>query len=68
MPKKEEDYRTLSDELDTVIADLSKPDVAVDETVELYKKGMDLVTRLEDHVKHAENTLEKVRLQFGEES
>lgn len=68
MPKKDEDYRTLSAELDMVISNLSKPDVAVDETVELYKKGMDLVARLEEHVKHAENTLEKIRLQFSEES
>lgn len=48
-----------------VLSALQQPDVAVDEAVKLYEKGMKLVGQLEHHVANAENKLEKVRLRLG---
>lgn len=62
--KKELDYQTFEQELDTVLAALQQPDVAVDEAVKLYEKGMKLVTQLETHVASAENKLRKLHLEL----
>lgn len=59
------DYQTTSQELDMVLSALQQPDVAVDEAVKLYEKGMKLVEKLEHHVANAENKLEKVRLRLS---
>ena len=65
--KKPVDYQQLSQELDSVLAALQQPDVAVDEAVKLYEQGTKLIAQLEDHVTKAENTLEKLRLQQDKE-
>lgn len=65
--KKPVDYQTLSQELDSVLSALQQPDVAVDEAVKLYEQGMKLITQLENHVAQAENTLEKLHLQLGQD-
>ena len=65
--KKPVDYQTLSRELDSILSALQQPDVAVDEAVKLYEQGMKLITQLENHVAQAENTLEKLHLQLGQD-
>lgn len=64
MTTNQADYQTTSQELDMVLSALQQPDVAVDEAVKLYEKGMKLVEKLEHHVANAENKLEKVRLRL----
>ena len=65
MTTNQADYQTTSQELDMVLSALQQPDVAVDEAVKLFKKGMKLVEQLERHVANAENKLEKIRLRLG---
>jgi exodeoxyribonuclease VII small subunit len=60
-------YQELSSELDHILAELQKPDIAVDEAVKLYEQGTKVVTELEKHIAKAENKLQKVRLQLSEE-
>ena len=43
---------------------LQQPDVAVDDAVKLYEKGVALVAALEKHVEQAEHTLEKIHLKL----
>jgi exodeoxyribonuclease VII small subunit len=63
MPKaKEEDYQTLSMELDEVLAKLQQPDIHVDEAVALYERGLRLIEQLEQHLQQAENKIEKLKL------
>lgn len=65
MPEKKElDYQTLEQELDAVLTALQQPNVAVDEAVILYEKGMKLVAQLETHVTTAENKLRTLRLEL----
>lgn len=65
MTTNQADYQTTSQKLDMVLSALQQPDVAVDEAVKLYEKGMKLVEQLEHHVANAENKLEKVRLRLN---
>ena len=58
------DYQTLQAQLDGVLAKLQAPDVHVDEAVKLYEEGLKLVAALEKHLKQAENTIEKLKLQL----
>ena len=65
MPAKNtSDYQSLSAELDAVLMALQQPDVAVDDAVKLYEKGVALVAALEKHVEQAEHTLEKIHLKL----
>jgi exodeoxyribonuclease VII small subunit len=63
MAKKELDYRTLSDELDTLLADLQRSDIQVDEAMKLYEQGLALIKKLEDRLEQAENELVTLRSQ-----
>lgn len=58
----EKDYRTLSAELDDMLAKLQDPDIQVDEAVQLYERGLTLLAGLEKHLKQAENKLTKIKL------
>jgi exodeoxyribonuclease VII small subunit len=62
----EEDYQTLSHDLETVLAQLQQPDVQVDEAVKLYEQGLALAAKLEKHLQTAENKIQKLKLQAGE--
>ena len=60
---KKVDYGTLSTELSEVLARLQEPDIRVDQAVELYEKGLQLVGQLETYLKAAENKVEQLKLQ-----
>lgn len=69
MAQKEQSntYQQLSSDLDRILAELQKPDIAVDDAVKLYEQGTKVVAELEKHITKAENKLQKVRLQLSEE-
>ncbi len=54
-------YATLKAELDSVLAWFEQDDINLDEAVEKYKKGAELLTQLEAQLKEAENTIKKVK-------
>jgi exodeoxyribonuclease VII small subunit len=68
MTTKQEDYQTLSQELEAVLAALQRPDVQVDEAVKLYEQGLKLAAALEAHLKLAENKIQKLKLQAAGET
>jgi exodeoxyribonuclease VII small subunit len=63
MPTKKNDYQTIGQELETVLAALQRPDVQVDEAVRLYEQGLKLIAQLEIHIHQAENKITKLTLQ-----
>jgi len=58
-----QDYQTLNDQLETVLAKLQAPDVHVDEAVKLYEEGLKLIAAMQKHLEQAENKIEKLKLQ-----
>jgi exodeoxyribonuclease VII small subunit len=57
MVQKKTDYRTLSEELETLLARLHGSDIQVDEAMKLYEQGVILIKQLEEHLERAENEL-----------
>ena len=57
---KELDYRTMSDELETIVAALQQDDIDVDEAMQKYERGLELIKTLEKYLKTAENKIEKL--------
>ncbi len=56
------DYRTTSNELEKILAELESGDLDVDRAIKHYQKGMDLVKDLEKQLKLAENKITKVKI------
>lgn len=60
MPQKKVNYKTLSRELDEILAQLQDPDTDIDEALKLYQKGQQVAKELEQYLKTAENTIKKL--------
>jgi exodeoxyribonuclease VII small subunit len=57
------EYQKLSERLDEVVAAIQSPDVTVDEAIAAYEEGMELITKLQDYLKSAENRITKLQAQ-----
>lgn len=65
MTSKKTDYKTLSDELDKVLANLQSDDLDVDEATKLYERGLKLTKEMESYLKDAENKVAKIKADFS---
>jgi exodeoxyribonuclease VII small subunit len=61
MATKKTDYRTLSQELDTILARLQSGELSIDEAMPAYERGMKLVKELEAYLQDAENRITKLQ-------
>ena len=57
-PKK---YRQLRDELDSIMAELQREDLDVDQALEHYQRGLELIKQLEKHLGGAENKIRDIK-------
>lgn len=65
MPKvdKPVNYKALRAELDEVMASLDDPEVDVALMTKQYQRGIQIIDQLEQHLKTAQNTIKKVKVQ-----
>lgn len=61
MAKLEKDYRAMAAELDAIIETLQTNDLDIDEAVDSYSHGMQIVEELEKYLKSAENKVTKIK-------
>lgn len=61
---KKTDYKSLNEELDTLLAKLQSDDLDVDEAVSLYERGMTIIAELEAYLTDAENKVAKLKADF----
>lgn len=61
MPKPSNSYQQLSAELDEVMATLQQEGIDIEEAVSLYERGLDLVKKLEEYIKKAENRITEIK-------
>ena len=59
--KKASNYTELNRQLDDIVLKLQDERTSIDESLELYAKGMEIITELEQYLKTAENTIKKIR-------
>jgi exodeoxyribonuclease VII small subunit len=60
MAKSIKNYKTLSSELDTVVAELQSSDVDIDRAIELYERGQKILIEIETYLKTAETKISKL--------
>jgi exodeoxyribonuclease VII small subunit len=63
MPKSDNKptYQSLKAELDAILAQLQREDLDVDTALQAYKRGLELVSQLETHLKNAENRVVELK-------
>ncbi len=64
MTTKKLDYAALSSELDTVMAELQRDDLGVDEALKHYERGLELVKLLGEYLETAENKITELKATF----
>jgi len=57
------DYRSTSNQLEKILAEMESGDLDVDQAIKYYQAGMDLVKELEKQLKLAENKITKVKIE-----
>jgi exodeoxyribonuclease VII small subunit len=57
-------YQQLSDELNRLIEWFESDAVNLDEAVDKYERAMELIKRMEDHLKLVENKVKKNSVRF----
>lgn len=60
MAKQPVDYKKLTEELDEILDKLQSQDLAIDEALELHKRGEAIIAQLEQYLESAENTVTAV--------
>ena len=58
---KESNYQELSGELDNVLNQLQSEELAIDDAIKLYERGLEITKQLETYLKQAENKVTKIR-------
>ena len=61
-------YQTLKAELDTVLSELQREDLDVDQALKHYQQGLELVKQLENYLQGAENQVKQLKAGFDASS
>ncbi len=64
MTKPTESYEQLRAELDQILIDLQADNGDVDASIKRYKRGLELVQKLENYLKSAENDIKELKAKF----
>jgi exodeoxyribonuclease VII small subunit len=54
-------YEMLKTELDTIMAELQREDLDVDAALKHYRRGLELIRRLEEYLAQAENQVTELK-------
>jgi len=63
---KELDYSALSLELESIIAKLQDSKTSIDQSLDLYERGMTITKQLSEYLAVAENRLNKINIGLEE--
>jgi len=59
--KSEVNYQVLSQELESIVTELQRDDLDIDDALKQYKRGQEIVALLESYLKTAENTVTELK-------
>jgi exodeoxyribonuclease VII small subunit len=57
MPRQADDYKTMMQELQELLADMQDAELDVDAALERYERGQELIAKLNIYLKTAENKI-----------
>jgi exodeoxyribonuclease VII small subunit len=63
---KKIDYAALQAELDELLAGMQREDVNVDQALEHYARGLEIIQLLEAYLQTAENTVRELKASFSD--
>lgn len=58
---KNKSYKVLQAELDNVLEELQSNELDIDKSMELYNKGQELISELEDYLKKSKNEIIQIK-------
>jgi len=58
------DYNSLKQELDELIIKLQDDNTSIDQSLELYQRGVEITSKLSDYLHKAENKLSQIDSQL----
>ena len=58
-------YEKLKNELDSIMVELQRQDLDVDQALTYYQRGLELTRQLETYLKEAENKVTQLKAKFG---
>ena len=61
-------YQALSQELESILLELQREDLDIDQAVAHYQRGLEVVQALEIYLKTAENNVKQLQVKFKAES
>ena len=64
MAKPTKNYEELKNELDSLMLELQREDIGVDQALEHYRRGLELVKQIEVYLKTAENKITELKANF----
>lgn len=59
--KTDASYEALKSELDSVMAELQREDLDVDQALKAYQRGLELLQQLEAYLRTVENQVEELK-------
>ena len=62
--KQPQNYQELSSELDRILAELSSGQLDIDQAINKYQRGAELIAELRDYLKTSENKITKLKINF----
>lgn len=66
MTKEKRSYNDLSQELDVILGQLQAGNLDVDDAIQKYKRGNEIIEQLETYLTEAENTITSLQQSFEE--
>lgn len=61
MPKTDDNYDEMSEELSDIIQSLQSGESNLDQSVKKYERGIELISKLEKYLKEVENKITKLK-------
>lgn len=62
--KQTPDYQKLKGELDSILDELQRSDLDIDQALKSYERGLQLIKELEIYLADAENTVRELKARF----
>lgn len=59
-------YRDMSEELESILAELQAGELDIEEAIKRYERGMELTNAMERYLRDAETKITELKAKFGE--